>query len=54
MIIRAFRTLHNYLDITHKAVDHTQGRYGSGSLQSLILGQSIQSLEDGVYLTLLQ
>ena len=53
MIIRAFRTLHNYFDITHKAVDHTQGRYGSGSLQ-LVPGQSIQSLENGVYLTLLQ
>jgi hypothetical protein len=47
-IMKALRTFHNYLHITHKTVDHTQRL--SNSHPSLILGQSIQSLDSGFYL----
>ena len=43
-----FRTFHNYLHITDKTMNDTQGlcnRY-----TSLVLGQSIQSLKYGLYL----
>jgi hypothetical protein len=41
--MQAFRTFHNYLHITHETMDHTQGLCDSHA--SLVLGQSIQSLE---------
>jgi hypothetical protein len=47
-----FRTFHNRLYATHKAVDYTQGLCNSYS--SLLLGQSIQSLENSLYLALPQ
>ena len=48
----AFRTFHNYLHITYKAVDDTQGLCNSHP--SLVLGQSIQSLQNRLYLALPQ
>ena len=50
--MQAFRTFHNYLHITDKAVDHAQRLRNSHP--SLILGQSIQPLDDCLYLTLPQ
>jgi hypothetical protein len=47
-ITQAFRTFHNYLHITHKTVHDTQGLCNGHP--SLVLGQSIQSLEYGLYL----
>ena len=44
----AFRTFHNYLHVTDKTMDDTQGLCNSRA--SLVLGQSIQSLENGLYL----
>jgi hypothetical protein len=49
---KPLRTFHNRLYTTHKAVDYTQGL--CDSYPSLVLGQSIQSLEDGLYLALPQ
>ena len=46
---QALCTFHNYLHITHKTMDHTQCL--SNSHPSLILCQSIQSLDSGFYLT---
>ena len=48
IIAQRFRTFHDYLDITDKTVDHTQGLCNGHP--SLILGQSIQSLEYCLYL----
>ena len=48
MIIQALRTFHYYLQITHKTIDHTQRLRNCHP--SLILGQSIQSLDRGFYL----
>jgi hypothetical protein len=45
-------TFHYYFDIAHKTVDDTQCLCNSHP--SLILGQSIQSLEDRLYLALPQ
>ena len=47
-IMQGFRTFHNYLYITHKAMDNTQGLHNRHP--SLVLGQSIQSLKYGLYL----
>jgi hypothetical protein len=44
----AFRTFHNYLHIADKTMDDAQGLCNSHL--SLIPGQSIQSLEYGLYL----
>jgi hypothetical protein len=46
--MQAFRTFHNHLHITHKTVDHTQCLYSSHPC--LVLTQSVQSLEYGLYL----
>jgi hypothetical protein len=51
-IMQALRTFHNHLHITHKTMDHTQRL--SNSHPSLILGQSIQSLNSGFYLAVAQ
>jgi hypothetical protein len=48
----ALRTFHDYLNIAHKTMDDTQGLRHSHP--SLVLGQSIQSLENGLYLALPQ
>ena len=50
--MRAFHTFHNHLHTTHKTIHHTQGLCPSHP--SLLLRQSIQSLEDGLYLALPQ
>ena len=50
--MQGFRTFQNDLDITHKTMDHTQGLCNSHP--SLVLGQSIQSLQDCLYLALSQ
>jgi hypothetical protein len=50
--MKAFRTFHNHLHISDKTMDHTQGLRNNHP--SLILGQSIQSLEDPLYLALPQ
>jgi len=43
---KAWRTVHDQLHIVHKAVDNLQGlRY---SHPSLILGEAVQPLEDGL------
>jgi hypothetical protein len=47
-IMQALRTFHDYLHITQKTMDHTQRL--SNSHPSLILRQSIQSLDSGFYL----
>ncbi len=47
-IMQPLRTFHNYLHITHKTMDHAQRL--SNSHPSLLLGQSIQSLNGGFYL----
>ena len=46
------RTFHNYLHIPDKTMDHTQCLRNDHP--SFILGQSIQSLEDPLYLALPQ
>ncbi len=48
--MQALRTFHGHFQITHKSMDHTQGLCDSH--QSFSLGQSIQSLDNGLYLTL--
>jgi hypothetical protein len=48
IIMQALRTFHDYLHITHKTMNHTQRL--SNTHPSLILGQSIQSLDSGFYL----
>jgi hypothetical protein len=50
--MQVLRTFHNSLHITHKTVDHTQGLHNSHP--SLVLGQSIQFLEYGLYLAVAQ
>ena len=47
-----FLTFHNCLDTTHKTIDYTQG-LGTGHT-SLFLGQSIQSLQNRLYVALPQ
>ena len=46
------RTFHDCLHATHETVDHRQGLCNSHS--SLVLGQSVQSLEYGLYLAVPQ
>ena len=50
--MQLLRTFHDYLHIPHKTMDHTQGL--SNSRPSLVLSQSIQSLEYGLYLAVTQ
>ena len=50
--MKLLRTFHNYLHITHKAIDHTQRLRNSHS--SLVLGQSIQFMEYSLYLVVPQ
>jgi hypothetical protein len=50
--MQALRTFHDYPHITHKAMDHTQRLRDSHP--SLLLGQSIQSHQHGLNLTLPQ
>ena len=50
--MQALRTFHNHLHITDKTVDHAQRL--SNSHPSLILRQSIQSLDSGFYLAVAQ
>jgi hypothetical protein len=50
--MQAFRTFHNYLHISHKTIYYTQGL--CHSQPSLVLGQSIQSAEYGLYLAVPQ
>ena len=45
-------TFHDYLHITHKAIDHTQRLRNSHS--GLVLGQSIQFMEYSLYLVVPQ
>ena len=47
-IMQAWRTFHNHLHVTHKTMDHAQRL--NNSHPSLILSQSIQSLERSLYL----
>ena len=47
-----FRTFHNDLHVTDKTIDDTHGLRDSHS--SLVLGQSIQSLENSLYLAVSQ
>ena len=50
--MQLLRTFHNYLHITHKTMDHIQRLCNTHP--NLILGQSIQSLEYDLYLTVPQ
>jgi hypothetical protein len=51
-IMQALRTFHYCPHISHKAMDHTQERYDSHP--SLVLGQSTQRPENGLYVALIQ
>ena len=50
--MQLLHTFHNYLHITHKTMDYTQGLCSSHP--SLVLSQSIQFLEYGLYLAVPQ
>ena len=50
--MQLLHAFHNHLHITHKTMDDTQGLCNSHS--SLVLGQSIQPLENSLYLALPQ
>jgi hypothetical protein len=51
-MMQLLRTFHNYLHVTDKTMDYTQGLCDGHP--SLVLGQSIQSLEYSLYLALSQ